>query len=75
MSQTNTNAAEAIAATAEAVAAAVPMPTVTAAPAKSSWWATTAKVVGYGALAAAVIGGAAYAYSKYAGNGGEPSEG
>lgn len=76
MSQTNTNTAEATAAVAEATAAAVPMPTVEKSSAKSSWWGTAAKVVGYGALAAAVIGGAAYAYSKYAGgNGGEPSEG
>lgn len=71
MSQTNTNAAEVAAAVANEVAAAVPMPT-TAAPAKTSWWKTTAKVVGYGTLAAAVIGGAAYAYTKYVGGtGGE----
>lgn len=74
MTNTNNAAEAAINATAEAVAAAVPMPTVT--PAKSSWWKTTAKVVGYGTVAALVIGGAAYAYTKYAGgNGGEPSEG
>lgn len=72
----NTNAADAINATAEAVAAA-PMPTVTAAaPAKGSWWRTAAKAAGYATLAAVVIGGGVYAYTKYVGgNGGEPSEG